>query len=333
MTENVAETKLKCLEEGCFTGDTLVVTKNGLKRIDEIIEGELVLSKDVNTGEIDYKRVSTVYIKSSTEFIHLSIEDEEIKTTKPHLFFTEEGWWKSAENLNVGDKIINSKGELKTLISKTEENLSEPERIYNLNVEDYHTYYVGSQGLLVHNNCTEKMADLVEYCSKNGIKVPWDMEMVVSKILEMTDGSADLAKRVMMSSKEAINGKTLTELASHLNLPQVPSLGSMSNYNARVWYSWQKSLIKSKLDLAKPLEQQAMQACEMRNTIRRMARDAMQDQKLAKVLDAKELMKTFDQMVAEKTAAGFSGDALWNEIINSSMKGRGLVDELFKIPK
>jgi hypothetical protein len=87
----------------------------------------------------------------------LFVEGEEIRTTANHLFFTDCGWWKAAENLKVGDKILNSKGELKTLIGKSVEALQELERIYNLNVDQFHTYFVGSNGLLVHNNCTPEM--------------------------------------------------------------------------------------------------------------------------------------------------------------------------------
>jgi hypothetical protein len=76
------------------------------------------------------------------------------------LFFTDSGWWKAAENLKVGDKILNSKGELKTLIGKDVEALQEPEKIYNLNVDEFHTYFVGESGLLVHNDCSEAMTAL-----------------------------------------------------------------------------------------------------------------------------------------------------------------------------
>jgi hypothetical protein len=87
----------------------------------------------------------------------LLVEGEEIRTTANHLFFTDCGWWKAAENLKVGDKILNSKGELKVLIRKSIETLQEPERIYNLNVDQFHTYFVGTSGLLVHNDCLPEM--------------------------------------------------------------------------------------------------------------------------------------------------------------------------------
>ncbi|HWQ89117.1 MAG TPA: transglutaminase domain-containing protein, partial [Desulfitobacteriaceae bacterium] len=63
ISDDAAETALKYLEAGCFSGETLVHTKGGYKRIDEIYDGELVLAKNVYTGETEYMPVKQVYIK------------------------------------------------------------------------------------------------------------------------------------------------------------------------------------------------------------------------------------------------------------------------------
>ena len=163
MSGEAAEDVLKCLEGGCFSGDTFVSIKNGLKRIDEINEGDYVLSKDVNSGTIDYRQVKKVYIKSTYEFVHLKLEGEEIRTTASHLFFTDSGWWKAAGNLKAGDRILTAKGELKEVTATSVETLQQPERIYNLNVDEFHTYFVGSQRLLVHNNCTPQVTEAISH--------------------------------------------------------------------------------------------------------------------------------------------------------------------------
>lgn len=183
---------------GCFSGDILVVTKEGPKRIDEIKEGELVYSKNVNTGDFDYKKVLQVYIKSSKEFIKLKIEDEDIRTTPTHPFFVEEGWWKTAQNIKQGDRIVTASGQLKEVLAIEIEILSEPERIYNLNVEDYHTYFVGASGLLVHNDCSEAMTQ------------------IMNKILKATDGEIyDLFTRSSSSHLvERHLNKTINDLVN-----------------------------------------------------------------------------------------------------------------------
>ena len=59
----------------------------------------------------------------------------------------------------------------------------------------------------------------------------------------------------------------------------------------------------------------------------------MQDQEIARFLDEQEPMVTFEQLVEKYSGPDYnlSGDALWIRIIDSSMKGRGLIDDLFRI--
>ena len=240
MSGQAAENVLKCLENGCFSGDTLVGTKDGLKRIDTIREGEYVLAKDVNTGIIDYKQVKTVYIKSTYEFVHLKLDDEEIRTTASHLFFTDSGWWKAAGDLKPGDRILTAKGELKEVTATTVETLQQPERIYNLNVEDYHTYFVGSQGLLVHNNCTADMMaagrEAVANARARGIADSKILSEVGSKAADAVGDAraigitdATQIQKISDNAAEAvINGRKFTE-------PTLPAGGKpQGKYEAEI---------------------------------------------------------------------------------------------------
>jgi peptidoglycan hydrolase-like protein with peptidoglycan-binding domain len=156
--DNIAERMLVSFETGCFTGDTLVDTTDGLKRIDEIEIGDFVLSKNVETGDTDYKEVLNTYEKSTNEFIYLYTDDEVIETTKNHLFFVDD-WWQTAEKIDVGDKVLTSEENYKEIEKIEVKLLNEPEKIYNLNVDEYHTYFVGEEKLLVHNMCTPTMTD------------------------------------------------------------------------------------------------------------------------------------------------------------------------------
>lgn len=149
--------EIDCLENGCFTGETLVETSTGLRRIDSLNIGDLVLSKDVKTGDEAYKKVLTVYKKTTNELYVLNVNGESITTTSGHLFMMSTGLWKSAKNIKAGDKIVDADGSAREVKGVEIKELKDYIRIYNLNVEDYHTYFVGNEELLVHNNCSEAM--------------------------------------------------------------------------------------------------------------------------------------------------------------------------------
>ena len=78
-----------------------------------------------------------------TQLVHLTINGEEIVTTDNHPFYVQGRGFIDAGNLLVGDKLISVNGEDLLIedyrIELTEESVS----VYNFQVEDYHTYFVG----------------------------------------------------------------------------------------------------------------------------------------------------------------------------------------------
>ncbi|MBU5317666.1 HINT domain-containing protein [Clostridium bornimense] len=91
---------------------------------------------------------SPQYIRIYIKFIKI------IETTPGHLFRLSQGAWRPASELNVGDTVITSNGTEATVESTEEIEYDEDIDIYNLNVADFHTYFVADTGVLVHNDCT-----------------------------------------------------------------------------------------------------------------------------------------------------------------------------------
>ena len=85
--------------------------------------------------------------------------------------------WVSACNLKSGDKVLLSDGEYGIIQSVKVEELSSPETTYNLEVEDFHTYYVGERSVCVHNvGCqTRDQKALTEIIKENGKNKPLSM--------------------------------------------------------------------------------------------------------------------------------------------------------------
>jgi hypothetical protein len=165
---------------------------------------------------------------------------------------------------------------------------------------------------------------LVSWASKNGLSNLTQAE--IKGTFELFDGNISFAQKALLSSKEIVAGKTLPELAQHFNLPTIPSAQSLTPYQARVWYSWRKSQISTLVNRSNGLEAAAKEALEMRNTIRTTTRNSMKDTDIANFLNTKEVNMTWEEAMSK-----YNGN--YEEIIQASMRGRGVVDVLFQIPK
>ncbi len=137
----------------CFTGDTLVATEDGSRRIDEIKVGDKVWAYNPDTGEKELKEVVSVFVKETDEILHLETTDGTIDTTTTHPFYVVGEGWKAAGDLKFGDKIYALDGTTVIINGANLEKLDKPIKVYNLEVADFHTYFVGNTGMLVHNRC------------------------------------------------------------------------------------------------------------------------------------------------------------------------------------
>ena len=158
----------------CFKEGTLVETTEGLKPIEEIREGDLVLAYDEQTGEQAYKPVVQLFRNETTEWYHIRAGGEEIICTGGHPFYVlnaaagrrkvnyegcpenAKGTWICADELRSGDELLLADGTIVAIEAVTAEKLSEPETTYNFEVADSHTYYVSDCKVLVHNDCKTK---------------------------------------------------------------------------------------------------------------------------------------------------------------------------------
>ena len=146
-------TSVMSLGSSCFTGETLVAAENGLKRIDEIKVGDKVWAYNVETGETELKTVTKVYVHAVDEILHLSTTEGNIDTTTNHPFYVLGKGWVAAGDLVSGDEVYNLDGTTAVVIGSWIEKLDTPILVYNLEVEDYHSYFVGDASVLVHNTC------------------------------------------------------------------------------------------------------------------------------------------------------------------------------------
>ena len=82
-----------------------------------------------------------------------TVDGEEFTTTESHPFYTLERGFVKAGELRYSDTLVDAKGNKLYLEKKNKEHLTKPVTVYNFAVEDYHTYFVGENEILVHNIC------------------------------------------------------------------------------------------------------------------------------------------------------------------------------------
>ncbi len=94
----------------CFVAGTLVQTIDGAIPIEQIEEGEFVLSEDPETGDVTYKRVLETYVNDTYELVHLTIDGEEIVSTPGHPYYVKDLGIIKAGDLEVGATLIDREG-------------------------------------------------------------------------------------------------------------------------------------------------------------------------------------------------------------------------------
>ncbi|NLW27593.1 polymorphic toxin-type HINT domain-containing protein, partial [Acetivibrio saccincola] len=76
-------------------------------------------------------------------------------TTPTHPFWVIGKGWVAAGDIEAGDKVYLYSGEGKEVKEVRLEYLDTPIKVYNFEVEDWHTYFVSEQDVFVHNECSE----------------------------------------------------------------------------------------------------------------------------------------------------------------------------------
>ena len=153
----------------CFKAGTLVLTSEGHKKIEDIQVGDKVWAYDEKSQSKRLKKVVQVFQNKTKKWLHIHINQEEIICTPEHPFyvinpkevptlqfegresFKYEGEWVASKDLKEGMQVLLANGKYATIEVVETEELDTFETTYNFEVEDDHTYFVGTASILVHN--------------------------------------------------------------------------------------------------------------------------------------------------------------------------------------
>ena len=105
------------------------------------------------------------------------INGEEIITTETHPFYVKNQGFIKAGELIVGAQLLDVNNNILVVGNTRLELAKNPVKVYNFQVEDYHTYYVGENGVWVHNaNCKLIKNDDGTYDAELSYKEDWTPE-------------------------------------------------------------------------------------------------------------------------------------------------------------
>ena len=137
----------------CFIAGTVIVTETGFARIEDVKPGDIVLSTNTDTMETGCKKVLEKYVRKTRELVHIIVGGKEIVSTPDHPYYVEGRGFVNACQLCIGSPLLDADGKILEVEQIYKEQLGKNEevKVYNFQVEDWHTYHVGEMEVLVNN--------------------------------------------------------------------------------------------------------------------------------------------------------------------------------------
>jgi hypothetical protein len=159
--------RLSRLKGDCsFSAGTLVTSANGLVPIETIEPGMMVLGWDEETDVTDFYPVNSVFQNWDEQVIMLGIGQDIITTTSGHPFYISGKGWFPAEKLWLGAEIQTNVPEKHAVIHWLQVR-NTPMIMYNLEIDQAQTFFIGQGVILVHNKCNSTRLNQNMYALKN----------------------------------------------------------------------------------------------------------------------------------------------------------------------
>ena len=186
----------------CFVAGTMIAvpTTNGLtyKPIETISVGDYVYSYNENSDTLGINMVTEVFVNRSETMIDIVIDGEAIITTLEHPFYVADNGWMEAKQLIPGMTVLRINGDY-AIVDRVEQQFTDGTEVYNFTVANDHTYFVGENGVLVHNQCTTLQGK-----RQDGVNKAWQEEVkAIKKGESKYDWSKSEIKEILKNGKLA----------------------------------------------------------------------------------------------------------------------------------
>ncbi|MBN8447354.1 MAG: hypothetical protein J0M22_17960 [Gammaproteobacteria bacterium] len=145
----------------CFVSGTLIHTKAGMLPIEQIQVGDWVYARNEKTFELSFKKVLQLFNVANKIVHSLVIKSngvtETITATDEHPIYVQGLGWTPTKSLEPGCVIELIDGSVGVLVENNRHVALET--VFNFEVAEFHTYFVGAVGVWVHNSSVMNFSD------------------------------------------------------------------------------------------------------------------------------------------------------------------------------
>ncbi len=175
----------------CFAAGTLVHTEHGDRPIETVGVGDKVWSRDAITGAVALKPVTRRFETPNMPVLELQIaselSSETLTVTPGHPFWVDARGWVDSDALEAGAPLWSPGA---ALTARAIEISGRRETVYNIEIQDFHTYFVGTSHAWVHNapRCPPKYMPQEEFCFpippehvRDGLADEWEDQLLTQE--------------------------------------------------------------------------------------------------------------------------------------------------------
>ena len=137
--------------EYCFVAGTKVKTESGFKNIEDVKVGEKVYSYNLETNELELKKVLGTITSTTKDTYTLTIGNKKVEMSPKHQIYIVDKGWTRAYDVKKGDKMLSSNKEVIEIKDIKYKVYDTPIKTYNLTIEGNSNYFVTDIQVLVHN--------------------------------------------------------------------------------------------------------------------------------------------------------------------------------------
>ena len=127
---------------------TWVWTRQGQRAVETVLPGDYVLAQDPRTGELAYKVVLAVSTPQMLMVSKVDMGETELHCAPGHVVWATGTGWQRISKLSLGQSLHGTTTEAQVTGVGAAFKIDS----YDLTVDGFHTFFVGVQGLLVHDS-------------------------------------------------------------------------------------------------------------------------------------------------------------------------------------